>query len=119
MSYEQENYRKAVEKIKKAARDLEPKNKENNPLWDLVNEVCKEDIAPELELKMESQLLNYDTVCEYLPERWEMPRNGKLLYSDRELQEAIKLLIFNLGVESTLNLIPRQLIEAYLEKKED
>jgi hypothetical protein len=112
VSYEYENFRKAVEQLKKAARDLEPKR-------GLDSEVNQGDIAPELELKMESQLLDYDTVCKYLPERWEMPRDGKLLYFDRELQEAMKVLIFNLGVESTLNLIPRNLIETYLEKEND
>ncbi|MFI8688534.1 hypothetical protein [Rossellomorea sp. NPDC077527] len=116
ISYEHENFRKSVEKLKKIARDLEPKNTESNPLWDLVNEVCNEDVVPELELRMEPQLLDYDMVSEDLPERWEMPRDGKLLYSDRELQEAMKLLIYNLGVENTLNLIPRNLIDTYLQK---
>ncbi len=119
MSDNHESFKESVEKLRKVARELEPKNKEDNDLWKLVNEVCKGDVAPELVLKMESQLLDYDTVCEYLPERWEMPRDGKLLYSDRELQEAIKLIIFNLGVESTLDIIPRELIETYLHKKDE
>ncbi|TYS12980.1 hypothetical protein FZC78_22615 [Rossellomorea vietnamensis] len=109
MSYEHESFRKAVEQLKKTAKDLEPKS-------DLDNEVCQGDIAPELELKMESQLLDYDTVYKYLPERWEMPRDGKLLYYDKELQDAVKLLIYHIGVESTLNLIPKELIKSYLIK---
>ncbi len=70
---------------------------------------------PVLELKLESQPLDYDTVQYYLPEKWEMPRKGKLLYSDQELQRVLKLLIFNLGIEKTLNIIPREMIKQFLK----
>ncbi|MET3697122.1 hypothetical protein SAMN05877753_1051 [Bacillus oleivorans] len=52
---------------------------------------------PELELKMEPQLLDYKTVQHYLPEKWEMLRNGKLLSSDQELQKVLKMIVYNLG----------------------
>jgi len=73
--------------------------------------------APELQLRMESQHVNYDMTDYYLPEKWEMPREGKLLYDDEELQRALKLIVFNLGVQKSLDVIPRQLIEKYLHDK--
>ena len=72
--------------------------------------------APELELGMESQPLCYDTLRYFLPERWEMPRAGKLLYSDEEIQRVLRMLIFNLGVEKSLDVIPREKILHYLER---
>jgi hypothetical protein len=75
---------------------------------------------PSLILKMEPQELDYRTVEVYLPEKWEMPRNGKLLYSDEELLNVLKLIIYNLGVRESLDSIPRSLIEQYVkENKED
>jgi hypothetical protein len=44
-----------------------------------------------------------------------MPRPGKLLYSDKEIQRVLKLLIYNLGVRASLDVIPRELIEKYLK----
>ncbi|MEH7239439.1 hypothetical protein [Bacillus sp. JJ1562] len=71
--------------------------------------------APELNIKFEPQLLDYETTKYYLPEgAWEMPRKGKLLYSDEELQKVIKLISFNLGARKSLDVIPRDLIEKYL-----
>ncbi|MFV8830243.1 DnaA N-terminal domain-containing protein [Alkalihalobacterium sp. APHAB7] len=67
-----------------------------------------------LELKLEPQLVDYDTAQSILPEKWEMPRNGKLLYDDAEVQQVLKLLVYQLGVEKSLDTIPRHLIEQYL-----
>lgn len=71
--------------------------------------------APNLELSLEPQQLDYDTTQYYLPEKWEMPRTGRLLYSDEEIQQVLKLLIYNLGVRASLDVIPRELIEQYLK----
>lgn len=73
---------------------------------------------PSLILKMEPQELDYRTVETYLPEKWEMPRNGKLLYSDEELLNVLKLIIYNLGVRASLDSIPRSLIEQYVKENE-
>lgn len=70
---------------------------------------------PKLELHMESQELDYETVQNFLPEKWEMPREGKLLYDDEELQQVLKLIVFNIGVRKCLDVIPRELIEQYLK----
>lgn len=70
--------------------------------------------APELKLKMEPQPICYDTVRYYLPERWEMPRTEKLLNSDEEILRVIKLLVFNLGVKKSLDVIPKEMIQQYL-----
>jgi hypothetical protein len=35
-----------IDKVEELCRKLEPKNKENNPLWKFINEVCKEDKLP-------------------------------------------------------------------------
>ncbi|MGG1689435.1 hypothetical protein ABDH65_05215 [Heyndrickxia ginsengihumi] len=70
---------------------------------------------PELEVKMEPQKLNYEIVASYLPERWEMPREGKLLYSDEELVDVLTLIVYNLGVEKALSSIPKPLIKRYLK----
>lgn len=72
---------------------------------------------PHLELKMEGQNLDYETVKYYLPQKWEMPRPGKLLYSDEELQRVLELIVFNLGIKNSLGIIPKELIEQYLKKK--
>ncbi|ART74839.1 hypothetical protein B4U37_01700 [Sutcliffiella horikoshii] len=119
MSDSHDSFTEAVEKLKKVARELEPTNEENNEWCNLVSEMGNLDVAPELVLKMKPQLLHYDIISKYLPHKWEMPRDGRLLYSDRELLEALKLIIFNSGVKNTLDLIPRELIEAYLHKKEN
>lgn len=73
---------------------------------------------PLLNLKMEPQELEYDTVKAYLPEKWEMPSKGKLLYDDIQLQNVLKLLMFNFGVKQSLNIIPKSLIEQYLKGNE-
>jgi len=54
---------------------------------------------PALELNPEGQAINREQVEFYLPEKWEMPREGKLLYDDEELLNALKLIIFNIGVK--------------------
>ncbi|KKK37010.1 hypothetical protein WQ57_16650 [Mesobacillus campisalis] len=79
-----------------------------------------EKTVPHLELKMESQLLDYEIVKYYVPQKWEMPREeGKLLYSDKELQRVLKLLVFNLGIKKSLDVIPRGMIEQYLKKNHE
>lgn len=70
----------------------------------------------DIELKMVAQFLDYETFQCYFPERWEMPRHGKLLYSDDELQNALKLIVFNLGVKKSLDVIPGTLIKEYVEE---
>ncbi|RDU38916.1 hypothetical protein DRW41_05005 [Neobacillus piezotolerans] len=61
---------------------------------------------------MESHPLDYDTLRHYLLEKWEIAREeGKLLYSEQELQRVLKLLVFNLGIEKALNTIPREQIK--------
>jgi hypothetical protein len=71
--------------------------------------------VPDLELNMEPQQLDYDTVQYFLPEKWEMPRKGRLLYSDEEIKQVLKLLIFHLGVRESLDVIPHNLIVQYIE----
>lgn len=73
--------------------------------------------APKLELKMGSQPLEYDTVRYYLPEKWEIIRAGKLLSSDEEIQRVLRLLIYNLGIEKSLDVIPSQEIQKYLNSR--
>lgn len=70
---------------------------------------------PALKLKMEPQKLNHEIVAFYLPEKWEMPREGKLLYSDEVLVDVMKLIVYNLGVEKALSSIPKSLIKQYLK----
>lgn len=72
---------------------------------------------PKLILQMDGQLVDYDTADYYLPEKWEMPRHGKLLYSDEDLKNVLKLLVYQLGVKKSLDIIPRHLIEQYLDEK--
>ncbi|MGF6949028.1 hypothetical protein QF028_001533 [Neobacillus sp. B4I6] len=69
---------------------------------------------PALELNPEGQAINREQVEFYLPEKWEMPREGKLLYDDEELLNALKLIIFNIGVKKTLDVIPQDFIKQYL-----
>ncbi|MEH7481800.1 hypothetical protein V7157_12145 [Neobacillus drentensis] len=69
---------------------------------------------PALELKLEGQALNREQVEFYLPEKWEMPREGKLLNDDEELLNVLKLIIFNIGVKKTLDIIPQDFIKQYL-----
>ena len=58
-----------------------------------------------IKLKLEPQAVNYQ-MMQALPQRWELVRdNGRMLYSDEELEKALILLIFNLGVEKTLDMI--------------
>ena len=71
-----------------------------------------------LSLKMEPQELNYKIVEAYLPEKWEMPRKGKLLYSDEGLLDVFKILVFNLGVKKSLDTISYNLIEQYIRESE-
>lgn len=54
---------------------------------------------PGLELKMEPQDLTFDIADYYPPEKWEMPRDGKLLYNDEELLRVLKLITYNIGVK--------------------
>jgi hypothetical protein len=71
-----------------------------------------------LNLKLEPQPVNHDIIQTFLPEKWELPRgNGRLLYSDEEIQRALMLLMFNLGIEKSLEIVPIELIEKYLSKK--
>ncbi|SMQ80608.1 hypothetical protein SAMN05444673_3940 [Bacillus sp. OV166] len=70
--------------------------------------------APALELNPEGQAINREQVEFYLPEKWEMLREGKLLYDDEELLNALKLIIFNIGVKKTLDVIPQDFIKQYL-----
>lgn len=44
-------------------------------------------------------------------------KKGTLLYSDEELQKVLKLLIYNIGVEKSLDVIPSELIEQYLKNR--
>ena len=71
---------------------------------------------PELAPQMEGQIVDYNTADYYLPEKWEMPRPGKLLYSDEDLQNVLKLLVYQLGIRKSLDIIPRQFIEQYLDE---
>jgi len=71
---------------------------------------------PILTLKMDPQKLNHEIVASYLPEKWEMPREGKLLYSDEELADVLQLIVYNLGVKKALNSIPNSLIKQYLQE---
>jgi len=73
---------------------------------------------PALKLKMDPQKLNHEIVASYLPEKWEMPREGRLLYSDEELTDVLQLIVYNLGVEKALSSIPNSLIKQYLKKGE-
>lgn len=73
-----------------------------------------------LDLKLEPQSVSHKMMKEYLPERWELVRdNGRLLYSDKEIQKAMILLIYNIGVEKSLDMLPTELIEEYLQKKDE
>ncbi|MDQ0254153.1 hypothetical protein J2S74_001526 [Evansella vedderi] len=71
---------------------------------------------PKLELQLEPQLVNYALVQGYLPEKWEMLRDGKLLGSDDELVDVLNLIIYNLGIRKSFDSIPRKLIEEYVEE---
>jgi hypothetical protein len=74
--------------------------------------------GPLLELKLESQYLDYETTNYYLPDRWEMPRKGKLLYDDEQLINVLKLICYNIGVKKALDSIPIQLIEVYMKNND-
>lgn len=74
-----------------------------------------EKCIPKLEFKMEPQLLDYETDQYYLPEKWEVLRKGQLLSSDQELQRVLRLIVYNLGVQKTLSIIPHDLIIQYLK----
>lgn len=78
------------------------------------DECNREKNSHPLKLKLEPQFVDYDTAQSMLPEKWGMPRNGKLLYDDAEVQQVLKLLVYQLGVEKSLDIIPRHLIEQYL-----
>lgn len=69
--------------------------------------------APKLEIKLEPQLVTVKLADYYLPEKWELV-DGKLLFSEEELQNALKLIIYNLGAEQALRVIPKELIEKYI-----
>lgn len=70
--------------------------------------------TPALELRLEGQEIKSELVEYYLPEKWEMPRQGTLLYDDEKLLNVLKLIIFNIGVKKTLEVIPQDLIKQYL-----
>ncbi|MGG4201784.1 hypothetical protein [Peribacillus frigoritolerans] len=70
--------------------------------------------SPALELRLEGQEIKSELVEYYLPEKWEMPRQGTLLYDDEKLLNVLKLIIFNIGVKKTLEVIPQDLIKKYL-----
>lgn len=74
---------------------------------------------PVLYLKLEPQPVTYDISNQYLPEKWEMIRPGQLLYDDEELLNVLKLIMFNLGVQKSLDIIPGDLIEQYLRNNEE
>lgn len=63
---------------------------------------------------MESQSLDYDTVRYYLAKKWEIIKSGKLPSSDEKIQQFLRLLIFNLSMEKSLDVIPSQKIQKYL-----
>lgn len=101
----------------------EDQEKISNLPIDVLRETYKQEYElkmnmPTLTLRMDPQELDYKTVEAYLPEKWEMPRNGKLLYSDDELLNVLKLLIYNLGVKASLDSIPRSLIQQYVKENE-
>lgn len=73
--------------------------------------------APKLEIKMEPQQINFKLANYYLPEKWELV-DGKLLFSEEELLNVLKLIVYNLGVEQALSVIPKDLIEKYLHDGE-
>ncbi len=77
----------------------------------------KEIIMEKLTLKLEPQAITYDDMESYLPPKWEMPREGKMLYTDEELQRALILIMYNLGIHKSLEVIPDDLIKVYLRKK--
>jgi hypothetical protein len=85
---------------------------------ELANFIKSEEIIMEkLKLKLEPQAITYDDMEAYLPQKWEMPREGKMLYTDIELQRALLLIIYNLGIQKSLEVIPGELIKDYLRKK--
>ncbi len=111
LSFEQ-YFQKKLQEDKELLKDL-PYNLEQ------IKEVYRQEYEfkksmPELSIQMEGQIVDYDTADYYLPEKWEMPRHGKLLNSDEDLQNVLKLLVFQLGVRKSLDIIPRHLIEQYL-----
>jgi hypothetical protein len=77
----------------------------------------RENIMEKLTLKLEPQAITYDDMESYLPQKWEMPREGKMLYTDEELQRALMLIMYNLGIHRSLEVIPDELIKDYLQKK--
>jgi hypothetical protein len=77
----------------------------------------KEIIMEKLTLKLEPQAITYDDMESYFPQKWEMPREGKMLYTDEELQRALVLIMYNLGIQKSLEVIPDDLIKDYLRKK--
>lgn len=72
---------------------------------------------PSLKLKMGLQSVNYEMVRAYLPEKWEMVHEGKLLYDDEELIGLLHLLIYNLGLKQTLDSLSFELIEEYVKDR--
>ncbi|CAN7220989.1 hypothetical protein [Rossellomorea sp. LjRoot5] len=81
--------------------------------------LCTEErTIKKLKLKLEPQSVDHKMMQEYLPEKWEIIRNdGRLLYSDEDIQKVIILLTFNIGVKKSLDVIPIELIERYLQQK--
>ncbi|WP_216831700.1 hypothetical protein [Alkalihalobacterium elongatum] len=72
-----------------------------------------------LKLKFEAQDLDYNTAQSYLPQKREMLWEGKLLNNDDELIEVLQLIIFNVRVRKSLDIIPLPFIEQYLIESRD
>jgi hypothetical protein len=85
---------------------------------ELENFITSEEIIMEkLTLNLEPQAITYNDMEAYLPQKWEIAREGKMLYTDEELQRALMLIMYNLGIQKSLEVIPDNLIKDYLRKK--
>jgi hypothetical protein len=118
--------KKVEELVAKLKADVE-----NPALFQIVEQIVLSDpelanffkseeiIMEKLTLKLISQAITYDDMEAYLPQKWEMPRVGKMLYTDEELQRALMLIMYNLGIQKSLEIIPDDLIKDYLRKKQN
>lgn len=68
-----------------------------------------------LELKLEQQVVSYALYQDFTPEKIELI-DGLLLGEESAAEKMLLILIFNLGVERTLQLIPNKLIQEFLIK---
>lgn len=120
-----DEFKKKVEElVAKLEADIE-----NPALFQIVEQIVLRDLELEnfisseeiimkkLILKLEPQAITYNDMEAYLPQKWEMPREGKMLYTDEELQRALMLIMYNLGIQKSLEVIPDALIKDYLRKK--